>query len=439
MGKVCVCGASALLIDYDKCTLTVGDQVFKEGDYLSIDGTAGEVYAGEVKTAASEVIQVLVEKSLKPEGSPTYQNFKKLMDWCSKVTRLQVRTNADNPAQTANAIAFGATGIGLCRTEHMFFEGNRIDAMREMILAETTADRKKALAKILPYQREDFIGMFKELKGLPATIRFLDPPLHEFLPHEESQQKELAAKLGVSAEKIANRVKELHEFNPMLGFRGCRLGIIYPEISEMQSRAVFEAAAEVQKQGIKVKPEVMIPLVGFKKELDLQVAVVNRVAAEVMKEKKVKLNYLVGTMIEVPRGALTADEIAQTAQFFSFGTNDLTQTALGMSRDDSGSFMASYQEQEIIKKNVFATIDQDGVGQLIKMAVEKGRRTRPDIKLGICGEHGGDPESVKFCHRVGLNYVSCSPFRVPVARLAAAQAALQDPAKPAAKKPAKKK
>jgi len=439
MGKVCVCGASALLIDYDKCTLTVGDQVFKEGDYLSIDGTAGEVYAGEVKTAASEIIQVLVEKSLKPEESPTYQNFKKLMDWCGQVTRLQVRTNADNPAQTANALAFGATGIGLCRTEHMFFEGNRIDAMREMILAETTADRKKALAKILPYQREDFIGMFKELKGLPATIRFLDPPLHEFLPHEESQQKELAAKLGVSAEKIANRVKELHEFNPMLGFRGCRLGIIYPEISEMQSRAVFEAAAEVQKQGIKVKPEVMIPLVGFKKELDLQVAVVNRVAAEVMKEKKVKLNYLVGTMIEVPRGALTADEIAQTAQFFSFGTNDLTQTALGMSRDDSGSFMTSYQEQEIIKKNVFATIDQDGVGQLIKIAVEKGRRTRPDIKLGICGEHGGDPESVKFCHRVGLNYVSCSPFRVPVARLAAAQAALQDSAKPAAKKPAKKK
>src|SRR5450759_3142446 len=281
--------------------------------------------------------------------------------------------------------------------------------------------------------------MFKELKGLPATIRFLDPPLHEFLPHEESQQKELAAKLGVSAKKISNRVKELHEFNPMLGFRGCRLGIIYPEISEMQSRAVFEAAAEVQKQGIKVKPEVMIPLVGFKKELDLQVAVVNRVAAEVMKEKKVKLNYLVGTMIEVPRGALTADEIAQTAQFFSFGTNDLTQTALGMSRDDSGSFMTSDQEQEIIKKNVFATIDQDGVGQLIKIAVEKGRRTRPDIKLGICGEHGGDPESVKFCHRVGLNYVSCSPFRVPVARLAAAQAALQDSAKPAAKKPAKKK
>src|SRR5450759_1304409 len=274
--------------------------------------------------------------------------------------------------------------------------------------------------------------MFKELKGLPATIRFLDPPLHEFLPHEESQQKELAAKLGVSAKKIKQRVKELHEFNPMLGFRGCRLGIVYSEISEMQARAVFEAAAEVQKSGIKVKPEVMIPLVGFKKELDLQVEVVHRVAKEVMAEKKVKLDYLVGTMIEVPRGALTADEIAQTAEFFSFGTNDLTQTCLGMSRDDSGSFLGPYQEQEIIKKNPFATIDQVGVGQLMKIAVEKGRATRPGIKLGICGEHGGDPDSVKFCHRIGLTYVSCSPFRVPVARLAAAQAALEEKRKNAA-------
>jgi pyruvate,orthophosphate dikinase len=313
-----------------------------------------------------------------------------------------------------------------------------------MILAETTEDRKKALAKILPYQREDFIGMFKELKGLPATIRFLDPPLHEFLPHEESQQKKLAAKLGVSVEKIANRVKELHEFNPMLGFRGCRLGIIYPEISEMQSRAVFEAAAEVQKQGIKVKPEIMIPLVGFKRELDLQVEVVHRVAAAVQKEQKVKINYMVGTMIEIPRGALTADEIAQTAQFFSFGTNDLTQTTLGMSRDDSGSFLSKYQEMDILKKNPFASIDQTGVGQLMQIAVEKGRRTRPDLKLGICGEHGGDPDTVKFCHRTGLTYVSCSPFRVPIARLAAAQAAIEElaqakTAKKPAKKPAKKK
>jgi pyruvate, orthophosphate dikinase len=440
MGKVCVCGVSSVQIDYEKRTLTVGENAFKQGDFLSIDGTSGEVYAGEVKTAASEVVQVLVEKSLDPAKSVTYQNFKKLMDWCTKATRLHVRTNADNPAQTANAVAFGASGIGLCRTEHMFFEGNRIDAMREMILAESTEDRKKALAKIMPYQREDFVGMFKELKGLPATIRFLDPPLHEFLPQSKEQQMDLSKKLGIPVERIMARVAELHEFNPMLGFRGCRLGIVYSEISEMQARAVFEAAAEVQKLGIKVKPEIMIPLVGFKRELDLQVAVVNTVAQAVMKEKNVKIAYMVGTMIEVPRGALTADEIAQTAQFFSFGTNDLTQTTLGMSRDDSGSFLPKYQELDIVKKNVFATIDQAGVGQLIKIAVEKGRATRPDIKLGICGEHGGDPESVKFCHRAGLTYVSCSPFRVPVARLAAAQAAIDDiPAKPAAKKPAAKK
>ncbi|MBI4323881.1 MAG: pyruvate, phosphate dikinase, partial [Chloroflexi bacterium] len=331
MGKVCVCGASALQVDYTAKTLSVDGQVFNEGDYLSINGTAGEVYAGEIKTAASEVVQVLIEKSLKPEESPTFQNYAKLMNWCSKATRLQVRTNADTPEQTANAVAFGAVGIGLTRTEHMFFEGDRIDAMREMILAENTEDRKKALAKLLPYQREDFIGIFKELKGLPATIRFLDPPLHEFLPHDHAAQNALAQKLRVSVDIVSQRVRELHEFNPMLGHRGCRLGIAYPEISEMQARAVFEAAAKVQKQGIKVKPEVMIPLVGFKKELDLQVEVVHRVAREVMKEQKVKLNYLVGTMIEVPRGALTADEIAQTAQFFSFGTNDLTQMALGMS------------------------------------------------------------------------------------------------------------
>ncbi len=439
MGKVCVCGASALQIDYNARTVTVDGTVYKEGDFISINGTAGEVYPGALKTAASEVVQVLVEKSLEAKESLTYQMFKKLMDWCSKVTRLQVRTNADTPEQTANAVAFGATGIGLCRTEHMFFEGNRIDAMREMILAENKDDRKKALAKLLPYQKEDFVGIFRELKGLPATIRFLDPPLHEFLPHDEASQKLLAEKMGIPVERVAQRVKELHEFNPMLGFRGCRLGLVYPEISEMQARAVFEAAAQVQKEGIKVKPEVMIPLVGFKKELDLQVDLVNRVAKDVMAETKTRLNYLVGTMIEVPRGALTADEIAQTAEFFSFGTNDLTQTCLGMSRDDSGSFLPPYQELEIIKKNPFASIDQVGVGELMKIAVEKGRRTRPDIKLGICGEHGGDPDSVKFCHRLGLTYVSCSPFRVPVARLAAAQAALEEAAaaKPAAK--AKKK
>ncbi|MGD0350104.1 MAG: pyruvate, phosphate dikinase [Verrucomicrobiota bacterium] len=434
MGKVCVCGAGALQIDYGTKTMKVDGATYKEGDFLSISGTAGEVYPGELKTAASEIVQVLVEKSLDGKDSSTYQMFKKLMDWCSKVARLQVRTNADTPEQTANAVAFGATGIGLCRTEHMFFEGNRIDAMREMILADNVEDRKKALALILPYQKEDFVGIFKELNGLPATIRFLDPPLHEFLPHEDAAQKDLAAKMGVPVEKIKQRVKELHEFNPMLGFRGCRLGIVYSEISEMQSRAIFEAAAEVQQAGIKVKPEVMIPLVGFKKELDLQVEVVHRVAQEVMQEKGVKLNYLVGTMIEVPRGALTADEIAQTAEFFSFGTNDLTQTCLGMSRDDSGSFIPPYQELEIIKKNPFATIDQVGVGQLMKIAVEKGQSTRPNIKLGICGEHGGDPDSVKFCHRLGLTYVSCSPFRVPVARLAAAQAALEEEAAKKAKK-----
>jgi pyruvate,orthophosphate dikinase len=434
MGKVCVCGAGALQIDYGTKTMKVDGATYKEGDFLSISGTAGEVYPGELKTAASEIVQVLVEKSLDGKDSATYQMFKKLMDWCSKVARLQVRTNADTPEQTANAVAFGATGIGLCRTEHMFFEGNRIDAMREMILADNVEDRKKALALILPYQKEDFVGIFKELNGLPATIRFLDPPLHEFLPHEDAAQRDLAVKMNVPVEKIKQRVKELHEFNPMLGFRGCRLGIVYSEISEMQSRAIFEAAAEVQQAGIKVKPEVMIPLVGFKKELDLQVEVVHRVAQEIMKEKGVKLDYLVGTMIEVPRGALTADEIAQTAQFFSFGTNDLTQTCLGMSRDDSGSFIPPYQELEIIKKNPFATIDQVGVGQLMKIAVEKGQSTRPNIKLGICGEHGGDPDSVKFCHRLGLTYVSCSPFRVPVARLAAAQAALEEEAAKKAKK-----
>jgi pyruvate,orthophosphate dikinase len=435
MGKVCVCGAAALQIDYAAKTMTVDGVTYKEGDFLSINGTAGDVYPGQIPTAASEIVQVLVEKSLDAKDSATYQMFAKLMDWCSKVTKLQVRTNADTPEQTENAMAFGATGIGLTRTEHMFFEGNRIDAMREMILADNVADRKKALAKLLPYQKADFVGIFKALKGYPATIRFLDPPLHEFLPHEDAAQQDLARKMGVPVAKIKQRVKELHEFNPMLGFRGCRLGIVHSEISEMQARAIFEAAAEVQKAGIKVKPEVMIPLVGFKKELDLQVEVVHRAAKAVMAEKNVKLNYMVGTMIEIPRGALTADEIAQTAEFFSFGTNDLTQTCLGMSRDDSGSFLPPYAELEIVKTNPFASIDQAGVGQLMKIAVEKGRSTRPNIKLGICGEHGGDPDSVKFCHKLGLAYVSCSPFRVPVARLAAAQAALEEEA---AKKAIKK-
>jgi len=435
MGKVCICGASALSIDYDKKTVTASGQTFKEGDFLSIDGTAGTVYGGQIPTQPSEIITGLIHGNKAAQKTEKFKNFLQLMKWCDQAAKLAVRTNADNPEQTENAIAFGATGIGLTRTEHMFFEGDRIDAMREMILAENLTDRKKALAKLLPYQRADFTGIFKALKGFPATIRLLDPPLHEFVPHEAKAQAELAKKMGVKPEKIAKRVEQLHEFNPMLGHRGCRLGIAYPEITEMQARAIFEAAADVVKKKIKVKPEVMIPLVGFKKELDLQVEIVHRVAKEVMAEKKVKFDYQVGTMIEVPRGALTADEIAKTAEFFSFGTNDLTQTALGISRDDMGSFLMPYIENEIFKKNPFATLDQTGVGQLIEIAVAKGRASRPGIKLGICGEHGGDPDSVKFCHKVGLNYVSCSPFRVPVARLAAAQAAIEEKR---AAKPAKK-
>jgi len=426
MGKVCVCGAAALQVDYNKKTVTVDGTTYSEGDFLSIDGTAGTVYAGQIPTAPSEIVSGLVDGDKAAQATEKFKSYQQLMTWCAKATKLQVRTNADSPEQVRNALAFGATGIGLTRTEHMFFEGDRIDAMREMILAGNLTDREAALAKLLPYQREDFYGIFKELKGYPATIRFLDPPLHEFLPNSKEQQMDLARKINIPVEKIMARVHELHEFNPMLGFRGCRLGIRFPEITMMQARAVFEAAAKAQKEGIKTKPEIMIPLVGFKKELDLQVALVHEVAKAVQSEQKVKISYMVGTMIEVPRGALTADEIAETAEFFSFGTNDLTQTALGMSRDDSGSFLPAYAELEIVKKNPFATIDTTGVGQLMQIAAEKGNKTRPGIKLGICGEHGGDPDSVKFCHKLGLTYVSCSPYRVPVARLAAAQAALSD-------------
>ena len=425
MGKVCVCGAADLEVDYKARTVKVAGKTFKEGDYLSINGTSGEVFAGELKTAPSEIIQVLVDKKLDPKKSNDYQNFSKLMGWCEKATKMSVRTNADSPSQVANAIAFGASGIGLCRTEHMFFEGNRIDAMREMILAEEEDARRKALKKLLPYQRRDFAGIFKALEGRPATIRLLDPPLHEFLPHDESAQRGLAKKLGVSLASIKKRVEDLHEFNPMLGHRGCRLGISYPEVTEMQARAIFEAAVQVQSNGIDVSPEIMVPLVGFPKELELQVEVIHRVAKEVFAAKGAKVKYLVGTMIEIPRAALTADEIAKTAQFFSFGTNDLTQTALGMSRDDSGSFLSNYTELDILPQNPFASIDQSGVGKLMESGVRLGRKGRRNIKLGICGEHGGDPESVKFCHKIGLHYVSCSPYRVPTARLAAAQAAVQ--------------
>lgn len=426
MGKVCVCGASGVIINYDKKTATIGGQTFTEGDFLSIDGTSGAVYAGQIKTAPSEIIAGLLHNDAAAQKTEKYRQYVQLMKWCRQATRLVVRTNADTPEQAAMAVAFGAEGIGLTRTEHMFFEGNRIDSMREMILADTQEAREAALAKLLPYQREDFYGIFKALKGHPATIRFLDPPLHEFLPQSKEQQMDFARKQGINIEKIMNRVNELHEFNPMLGFRGCRLGIRYPEITRMQARAVLEAAADATKDGYKARPEIMIPLVGFKRELDLQVAIVHEVAALVQKEKQVKINYSVGTMIEIPRGALTADEIAETAEFFSFGTNDLTQTCLGMSRDDSGTFLGAYTEHEIVKKNPFASVDQTGVGQLMQIAVEKGRRTRPNIKLGICGEHGGDPDSVKFCHQLGLSYVSCSPYRVPVARLAAAQAAVEE-------------
>src|SRR5438067_3994031 len=361
MGKVCVCGASGIQIDYQKRTLSANGTTLAQGDYISIDGTAGEVFAGEVTTAPSEIVQVLVDRSLDAKKSITYQEYSKPMKWADDFRTLGVRTNADTPEQVTIGVAFGAEGIGLCRTEHMFFEGDRIDAMREMILAGTKEERARALKKLLPYQRDDFIGIFEASYGFSATIRFLDPPLHEFLPNDHAQQNELANKLGVPAEQISRRVHELHEFNPMLGHRGCRLGIVYPEISEMQARAIFEAAAEVQRKGIKVHPEIMIPLVGFPRELKLQIDIVHRVADEVARARGAKLRYLVGTMIEIPRAALLADQIARDAEFFSFGTNDLTQTTLGMSRDDSGSFLPAYAELDIVDANPFASIDQKGV------------------------------------------------------------------------------
>ena len=426
MGKVCICAASEISMDYSKRLMSVGSTVIKEGDYISIDGTTGEVFLGEIETAPSDVIRVLSGK-MKPEKSYTYQLFKTVMGWADKFRKLGVRMNADNPEQAKMGVELGAEGIGLCRTEHMFFEGDRIDAVREMILASDVNEREKALKKLLPYQRKDFEGIFRAMKGLPVTVRLLDPPLHEFLPHDGAARNALAEKMGVSPELLCDRCKSLEEQNPMLGHRGCRLGNSYPEITRMQARAIFEAAANVMKgkKPVKVKVEVMVPLVGFVQELKFQASVIREVAEQVMKEKKVKIDYMLGTMIEVPRGALTADEIAEVAEFFSFGTNDLTQTGLGMSRDDSGSFLGRYKELDILPKNPFASIDQNGVGQLVRIGAEKGRSTRKNIKLGICGEHGGDPDSIGFFNDVGLNYVSCSPPRVPVARLAAAQAALK--------------
>jgi pyruvate,orthophosphate dikinase len=423
MGKVCVVGCSDLHIDYKAGTVTVGSKSLKEGDDISVDGFTGEVFAGAIETRPSEVLQVLVDKTMKPEESEVYQRYHHIMQWAEEFRKLRVRTNADQPNQAAEAIAFGAEGIGLCRTEHMFFD--HIHEIREMILADTLEDRKKALAKLLPFQRDDFAGIFRAMAGRPVTIRLLDPPLHEFLPHLAADQQELAKRVGKSAEDIKRRVEELKEANPMLGHRGCRLGIVYQEITEMQARAIFEAACIVKAEGVDVTPEVMVPLAGFLTEFADQEAVIRRVANEVLEEKKAKIDYLVGTMVEVPRAALTADEIAQKAEFFSFGTNDLTQTCLGMSRDDYGPFITYYREHDIVPNDPFQTIDQAGVGKLMQIGVEGGRKTRPNLKIGICGEHGGDPASVKFCHRIGLDYVSCSPRRVPIARLAAAQAVLE--------------
>ncbi|MCX6355584.1 MAG: pyruvate, phosphate dikinase [Candidatus Aureabacteria bacterium] len=428
MGKVCIVGCSALQIDYRAREMRARGIAIKEGDSISIDGSTGEVISGEIKTFPSEVLRVLLHKSMKPKESSDYRYYAKLMAWADGIRRLEIRTNADQPDQVANAVAFGAEGIGLCRTEHMFFEGNRIDSMREMILAENTEGRRAALAKLLPIQREDFKGIFRVLKGKPATIRTLDPPLHEFLPHGAAEVKDLAQKMGVTEERLWQKIASLREANPMLGLRGCRLGIAYPEITEMQARAILEAACEVAKEGIAVRPEIMIPLVGMAKELEMQKAVVDRVAAQVFSEQKKKVSYTVGTMIELPRAAITAGEIARFAEFFSYGTNDLTQTTYGMSRDDAGPFLAKYLEERIISSDPFESVDQEGVGYLMRLGVERGRKTRADLKVGICGEHGGEPESVKFCHRVGLNYVSCSPFRVPIARLAAAQAVLEEKA-----------
>ena len=429
MGKICVCGAHNMDIDYAKRTLSGNGVTVKEGDFLSLNGFVGNIYSGKLKAAPSEVIQALLKKKASARKSATYKKFNQLMSWADKLRKLGVRTNSDTPRQVRNAIAFGAEGIGLTRTEHMFFEGNRIDAVRQMILAEDDKGRAKALKKLLPYQKRDFAGIFEALDGRPATIRLLDPPLHEFIGTMTSAQiSSLAKKLKVSPTFIKRRINELHEENPMLGHRGCRLGIVYPEITKMQATAIFEAVVEVQEKKIKVVPEIMVPLVSYAKELELQKAVIDEAAAEVRKKHGLKvrqLKYSVGTMIEIPRAALTAAEVAEHAEFFSFGTNDLTQTCLGLSRDDSSSFLPDYQEAEIVDNNPFASLDQTGVGQLVEIGVKGGRKAKKNLKIGICGEHGGVPASVKFCHRSGLNYVSCSPFRIPIAKLAAAQAALK--------------
>jgi pyruvate,orthophosphate dikinase len=428
MGKVCVAGCGALKINYKERTIGVEGKsdIVREGDYISIDGSTGEVIKGKLETKPSEVIQVLISQTMQPKESSVYQTYSSLMKWADEIRTMNVRTNADQPDQARNAIAFGAEGIGLCRTEHMFFGGDRITSVRKMIVSDTVEDRKAALAELLPLQREDFEGIFEAMKGRPVTIRTLDPPLHEFLPHSEKEIAELASELKIDVAKLKAKIESLHEFNPMLGFRGCRLGVVYPEITEMQARAIIEAAVNVSVKGIPVKPEIMIPLVGHVKEFILQEDIVRRVAKDVMNEKGKKISYLVGTMIELPRAALTADEIAHRAEFFSYGTNDLTQTTFGLSRDDAGKFLPLYVQNEILPSDPFEALDQTGVGQLVEMGTRKGRSVRKDLKVGICGEHGGEPSSVEFCHRTGLNYVSCSPFRVPIARLAAARAVINE-------------
>jgi pyruvate,orthophosphate dikinase len=428
MGKVCIVGCDALSFDYHARTMTVqtskGEKVFEEGDWISIDGTAGEVLEGTVETMPSEVMQVLIDGTREAKEAPLYRQYAKLLKWADAVRRLDVRANADQPDQAKVALAFGAHGIGLCRTEHMFFGEGKIGPMREMIVAESHEERRAALAKLLPLQRADFAGIFRVMGPRPVTIRTLDPPLHEFLPHDDEGIAELARATGKDEARVRARIDELHETNPMLGHRGCRLGISHPEITEMQARAIFEAACDVAADGIHVHPEVMIPLVGTKKELVHQERIVREVAADVFAKRGRKVKYAVGTMIEVPRGALLAGEIAEAAEFFSFGTNDLTQTALGISRDDVGSVLTSYLEQGIYECDPFVSIDKEGVGELVRIGIERGRAARPELELGICGEHAGDPRSIAFCHDVGLDYVSCSAFRLPIARLAAAQAAL---------------
>jgi pyruvate,orthophosphate dikinase len=429
MGKPCVVGCTALNIDYGTASMQVKSQTVREGDFISMDGTTGEVIQGQIPTSSSEIIQVLIEKKIQPKDSLIYQQFAKLMSWADEIADLGVRTNADTPRDATVARLFGATGIGLCRTEHMFFQAERIAAVREMILADTKEERRRALAKILPMQRNDFIGLFRAMDGYPVIIRTLDPPLHEFLPHTDQEIEELARQMGVPFNKLKERAESLKESNPMLGHRGCRLGISHPEITEMQAQAIFEAACEVAKEGVKVIPEVMIPLVGHVNELRAQREIVDRMAKEVMGQTGMKIKYMVGTMIELPRAAITADQIAQVAQFFSYGTNDLTQTVFGLSRDDAGKFLPFYREAGILDSDPFVSIDRPGVGEAMRIGFEKGRKANPKLEVGICGEHGGDPSSVEFCHMIGLDYVSCSPYRVPIARLAAARAAITYPRK----------